>query len=379
MARERIPNFVARKSKWTAVFRSGGKWFWPLTIILIALVLLHVNAFAHPFKFIDGGHTVYKVAAVDATCTEEGNEEYYVCAKCDKLYSDSKCTKKIKPEDTVRPVAEHDLDENGICKVCLKTVSADNNGATENGENEGSSTQIGLCSGKHKVALVPAKASTCTERGNIEYYKCTSCDKLYSDAACTNEVSIKDVQLGYDHDMHKGVPLNKSRTYRDNEELYFCWTCERVFADYQGEREVFKPLTVNVGFLGMRLSIWTIALAIYTVFYLIALTWTFIIIRCQRIEFYDTYVIEKRGVIFKRSKKSIFPQITRVSTKKHFFNYGNILIDVVGPWDIDFTGIARPEDVRAYLVDHMVNAAAVEGIGNNPYIAVLGTTPDNIF
>ena len=126
---------------------------------------------------------------------------------------------------------------------------------------------------------------------------------------------------------------------------------------------------------GMKLELWTIILAAWTLFFLIAMIWTLIIIRCNYVEFYDSYVIQKKGVIFRESKKTIFPQITSVKTTRTFFGYGDVIIDVVGPWDVDLTKIKRPEDVREYLVDHMVNSVAVENLGNNPYIAVLG----NIF
>ena len=127
--------------------------------------------------------------------------------------------------------------------------------------------------------------------------------------------------------------------------------------------------------MGMDISLWTVILAGWTLIFLIAMIWTLIIIRCNYIEFYDSYVIQKKGVIFRESKKTIFPQITAVKTSRNFFGYGDVIIDVVGPWDVDLTKIKRPEDVREYLVDHMVNSVAVENLGNNPYIAALG----NIF
>ena len=132
--------------------------------------------------------------------------------------------------------------------------------------------------------------------------------------------------------------------------------------------------TVNL-FGTLKWSLWTVILAGWSLFFLIAMIWTLIIIRCNYIEFYDSYVIEKRGVIFRHSKKTIFPQITSVTTRRNILGYGDVMIDVVGPWDVELTKLKRPEDVREYLVDHMVNSVAVENIGNNPYIAAMA----NIF
>jgi len=41
------------------------------------------------------GHNVVKTDALDATCTLEGNIEFYTCTVCDKLYSDEECTEEI--------------------------------------------------------------------------------------------------------------------------------------------------------------------------------------------------------------------------------------------------------------------------------------------
>lgn len=448
MARERMPNFVARKSKWTAVFRSGWFVFWPATVLALALIIICLNTFWHPLQFLSSvfpglGHTVYKVDRVEPTCTEEGNVQYYTCWKCDNLYTDRECTQKIEPAETVIPIVEHNLVHNegvdstyiqlGIkehwsCVDCLQTFEDDK--ATKPLDDVVIPLKVGdattcthvykkhiviECGGKdkfeyytceecnnaftkseyaeeytyfelaeytrgHKLEFVPAKESTCEERGYPAHYKCTdkNCKKLYSDPNGRNEVLMSDLLLTYDHNMDHGVLNNSAKPLiSDNTHLYFCWECERMFADYEGEREVMRPMNVNL--FGMSISIWTIAAVVYTLIYIIVLIWTFVIIKSNYIEFYDDYVIQNSGVFFRRSRKSIFPQITRVSTRKHFLNYGDILIDVVGPWDIDFVGIARPEELRSYLLDHMVNSAAVENISSNPYLAVLATTPDTLF
>ena len=131
----------------------------------------------------------------------------------------------------------------------------------------------------------------------------------------------------------------------------------------------------TMAIFGMKWSLWTVILAGWTLLFLIGLIWALVVIRCDYIEFYDDYVSQKKGVIFRKSKKTIVPQITAVTTRRNILGYGDVEIDVVGPWDVSLTKLKRPEDVREYLVDHMVNSVAVENIGNNPYIAAIG----NIF
>lgn len=46
-----------------------------------------------------------------------------------------------------------------------------------------------------RLTHVPAKASTTTEIGNIEYWHCEQCDKYYADAAATKEISKADTIL----------------------------------------------------------------------------------------------------------------------------------------------------------------------------------------
>ena len=135
------------------------------------------------------------------------------------------------------------------------------------------------------------------------------------------------------------------------------------------------PITLpSITLMGKEFGLWTVILAVWTLIFVIAMIWTLIVIRCNYIEFYDSYVIQRKGVIFRKSKKTIFPQVISVTTHRNILGYGSVDIDVVGPWDVELTKLKRPEDVREYLVDHMVNSVAVENIGNNPYIAALANS-----
>ncbi len=52
-----------------------------------------------------------------ATCTEEGNEEYWTCDICGAHFSDADGNRTITLEQTVIPTIDHHY-ENGICTVC---------------------------------------------------------------------------------------------------------------------------------------------------------------------------------------------------------------------------------------------------------------------
>jgi hypothetical protein len=48
---------------------------------------------------------------------------------------------------------------------------------------------------KHSPVQIAAVSATCTESGNSEYYSCSECGKLFSDAKCLNETSAEEQRL----------------------------------------------------------------------------------------------------------------------------------------------------------------------------------------
>lgn len=68
--------------------------------------------------------TLTKVDAKDATCEEVGNEEYYKCDNCDKVYSDEKGYFEIHEMDYEIPAHGHKINADGICDYCgLGTIT----------------------------------------------------------------------------------------------------------------------------------------------------------------------------------------------------------------------------------------------------------------
>lgn len=92
------------------------------------------------------GHSLTKVEAVAATCTEGGNNEYYTCSVCKKVFKADKTTETTVADETLAALG-------------------------------------------HKLTKTEAKAATCTEPGNSEYYTCGNCGKFFSDADGKNEIA----------------------------------------------------------------------------------------------------------------------------------------------------------------------------------------------
>ena len=108
-------------------------------------------------------HDLVKVEAKPATCTDDGNDEYWVCEACDKVFGDADGEKEIKPEDVAIPAIGHDPadewegDAGGHWRSCL-------NGCGERLEYAG-----------HEPEVVGAKEPTCTEDGYSGDAVCSVC------------------------------------------------------------------------------------------------------------------------------------------------------------------------------------------------------------
>lgn len=79
--------------------------------------------------------------------------------------------------------------------------------------------------------------------------------------------------------------------------------------------------------------------------------------KCYSIEFYDSKIVVKSGVLNKNEGQSVFGGVYSVSVSQSFagriFNYGNIKVDCPGRWDIDTTGIKDPSALKKYLENYI--------------------------
>ena len=82
----------------------------------------------------------------------------------------------------------------------------------------------------HKAVKVPAKAATCTEDGNIEYYYCANCGKYFSDATLSKELTKDDVTLpAKDHEWEDDFTIDKQPTAKEEgQKSIHCKNCDAV-------------------------------------------------------------------------------------------------------------------------------------------------------
>ena len=193
------------------------------------------------------GHTMTKTEAVAPTCTEKGTNAYYTCETCEKVFKDALGKQETAVEAEVLEALGHTMvlteakastcTETGnnlyyTCKTCGK-VYKDEAGQEETTVKAETIPALG-----HTMTKTEAVAPTCTESGNNAYYTCETCHKVYKDETGKQETFVEAEVLGaLGHDMDKTEAVAPTHTSGGSNAYYTCKTCHKVFADAQGTLE----------------------------------------------------------------------------------------------------------------------------------------------
>ena len=196
------------------------------------------------------GHTMTKTDAKAATCTEDGNNEYYTCSVCGKIFKDAEGTQETTVETEKIAATGHTMtktdakaatctedgnNEYYTCSACGK-VFKDADGKTVTTVEAEKIAATG-----HTMTKTDAKAATCTEDGNIAYWHCSVCNKYFSDENGTNEIALVDTVVKAHHTMTKTDAKEPTCTAEGNNAYYTCSVCSKVFKDEAGT----QPTTVK--------------------------------------------------------------------------------------------------------------------------------------
>ncbi len=148
----------------------------------------------------------------DATCTADGNKEYWTCGTCGKIFSDAEGKTEIELSATVIPATGHNL--------------------TKTEEN----------------------APTCTAEGNTEYWTCGTCRKHFSDEEGKTEIELSATVIpATGHNLTKTEEKAPTCTADGNKEYWTCGTCGKHFSDEEGKTEIELSATV-IPAVGHRFS-----------------------------------------------------------------------------------------------------------------------------
>lgn len=192
-------------------------------------------------------HDYVEHAAVVATCDKAGNELYYTCNGCDKLFDKDK--QEIASAPTIEAKGhvynEHPAvsatctaDGNELyytCDVCKKIFDKDKN-------------EIDLVptitKGEHAYKEVAAKEPTCTEAGNELYYTCEGCNGLFDkDKKPIAEIPVIPAK---NHAYHKVEEKAATCEAEGNQEYYTCDNgCGQLFDKDKKEITAIPSIPAN--------------------------------------------------------------------------------------------------------------------------------------
>ena len=100
------------------------------------------------------------------------------------------------------------------------------------------------------------------------------------------------------------------------------------------------------------LNFWLILFS-FLIIPLIIQIWKIIVLKSITYEFYDYRIIRKSGVFNKKEERFVFAGVYSVSMYQSFwgrvFNYGDVMVDAPGEWDINTCGIKNPKRLAGYL------------------------------
>lgn len=95
----------------------------------------------------------------------------------------------------------------------------------------------------HTLTHYAFKDSTCTDVGNVEYWSCSVCSKLFSDENGTNEIT--SIEIGIKP--HNLTHINKQDatcTANGHEEYWQCQGCDKLYRDANGFFQISSPTTI---------------------------------------------------------------------------------------------------------------------------------------
>lgn len=85
---------------------------------------------------------------------------------------------------------------------------------------------------EHTLRQMKAKEATCFEDGNLAYWECTECKKLFSDAAGTEEVTAEDITLPAHHTPQFVAAVEGDGTFETSSIAHYaCTVCGSLFAN----------------------------------------------------------------------------------------------------------------------------------------------------
>lgn len=85
---------------------------------------------------------------------------------------------------------------------------------------------------RHKLVMVEAVQETCVKDGNVEYYVCDGCGKIFLDSEAVEEVTEEDIlTLALGHEIEEHEAINPTFTKEGKKQYWSCSRCGKCFID----------------------------------------------------------------------------------------------------------------------------------------------------
>jgi hypothetical protein len=157
------------------------------------------------------GHDMETIDGTAPTCTEPGSPDYYYCTRCEKYFADAAGNTELEMmvdeeenpvpvEGQLEPIEElgHDWTDYILAKAPTCTDAGKETRRCMRCGKVG--TSVVPASG-HSYTLVNAKAATCLEDGNDDYYECAVCGKYFVLGEPDEDENDTYVEVSYEDDI----------------------------------------------------------------------------------------------------------------------------------------------------------------------------------
>ena len=183
------------------------------------------------------GHDMLKYDQKNATCTTDGNKEYYCCRRCNKLYLDNagnnltneesvkiKMLGHIEGNHTITTIEKATCTKAGsqkievYCSRCNTIINTYTETVVAKGHTRG------------EEKLINEVDSDCENDGYRSYeIRCTECNALISNHS--------DKILAKGHDLKHNFKVEATEDTDGQKEHWSCKRCNKVFTDDQGKNQ----------------------------------------------------------------------------------------------------------------------------------------------
>ena len=190
------------------------------------------------FQMPPEAHSLVKHAAKVPTCEMPGSPEYWECELCGGRYADADGTKPLAEADMVTAPLGHELvhkeaseatcTEDGVSEhwMCTRCGArfADKDGNIPLDEETAVTPAIG-----HNWVHYYAKSASCETDGCIEHWKCANCGKFSADSEGTSLLTADQIKVkALGHSWSEWTVSKKATASEEGEETRVCVHCEKT-------------------------------------------------------------------------------------------------------------------------------------------------------